>query len=104
MKKVLCMLALAVAAVNVSAADKSEAADLKACAKEYPRAALMNEETGTVQVQVQTGADGKVTDAKVTKSSGSRTLDAGTLQQVKSCKLASRSAGQFTVEYVWTLN
>lgn len=104
MKKILCMLVLGLAALNASAAEKGEATDLKACAKDYPRSALMNEETGTVQVQIQTGADGKVADAKVTKSSGSRALDSGTIQQVKSCKLAARGAGQFSVEYVWTLN
>ena len=101
MKQVLFALTLALASTAALAAD---GADLKACAKEYPRAALMNEEMGTVQVQVQTNGEGKITEAKVTKSSGSRTLDAGTLTQVKACKVASAPSKQFTVEYVWTLN
>lgn len=101
MKKILFVIALGLTAVTASA---TEVSDLKACAKEYPRAALMNEEAGTVQVHVQTNNEGKVTDAKVTKSSGSRTLDSATVTQVKACKVANKTAGEFNVEYVWTLN
>lgn len=101
MKKVLLSLIIATAAAHAAAADNSA---LQSCAKDYPRAALMNEETGTVAVQVQADGDGKVVEAKVTKSSGSKTLDKGTLTQVQACKLPKGSAGQFNVEFVWKLS
>jgi len=101
MKKVLLSLMFTVAAAHAVAGDTP---NLQACAKDYPRAALMNEETGTVAVQVQTDADGKVVDAKVTKSSGSKTLDKGTISQVQACKLPKGNAGQFNVEFVWKLS
>lgn len=42
---------------------------------DYPRDALMNEEQGEVLISVYVSTDGKVKDAKVKKSSGSRSLD-----------------------------
>lgn len=101
MKKFLLSLIVATAAAHAGATNN---ANLQSCAKEYPRAALMNEESGTVAVQVQTDADGKVVDAKVIKSSGSKTLDKGTLSQVQACKLPKGNAGQFNVEFVWKLS
>ena len=42
---------------------------------DYPRDALMNEEQGNVLISVYVGTDGRVKDAKVKKSSGTRSLD-----------------------------
>lgn len=42
---------------------------------DYPRDALMNEEQGNVLISVFVNTDGKVKEAKVKKSSGSRSLD-----------------------------
>ena len=42
---------------------------------DYPRDALMNEEQGEVLISVYVNTAGKVQDAKVKKSSGSRSLD-----------------------------
>lgn len=42
---------------------------------DYPRDALQNEEQGEVLISVYVGSDGKVKEAKVKKSSGSKTLD-----------------------------
>ena len=42
---------------------------------DYPREALQNEEQGEVLISVYVGSDGRVKDAKVKKSSGSKTLD-----------------------------
>ncbi len=42
---------------------------------DYPRDALMNEEQGEVLISVYVNTTGKVQDAKVKKSSGSRALD-----------------------------
>lgn len=42
---------------------------------DYPRESLMNEEQGEVLISVYVDANGKVKEAKVKRSSGSRTLD-----------------------------
>lgn len=44
-------------------------------APDYPRESLMNEEQGEVLVSVYVDSNGKVKDAKVKRSSGSKTLD-----------------------------
>lgn len=98
----LCATA-ALTATTAQAAPRIGPADLKECKLEYPRASLMNEESGTVQVDLVVGADGKVSDAKVTSSSGHRSLDTGTVALVKRCKVA-RGAGAYSIEYVWNLN
>ena len=45
---------------------------------DYPAAAQRNEEQGTTAVALTVGPDGRVTDCRVTSSSGSATLDAAT--------------------------
>ena len=45
---------------------------------DYPAAAQRNEEQGTTAVSLTVGTDGRVTDCRVTSSSGSSTLDAAT--------------------------
>ena len=42
---------------------------------DYPREALMNDEQGAVLISVHVGANGKVIESKVKRSSGSRNLD-----------------------------
>lgn len=105
MKRTLLALICALTALTsltASAAPKIGTADLKDCKLEYPRPALMNEEAGTVVVDIQVDGDGKVTDAKVVNSSGHKTLDVGTVTQVKKCRIA-KAAGPYSVEYVWSL-
>ena len=52
---------------------------------EYPREALMNEEQGTVRIRVLVDASGKVIDAKVKKSSGSKILDKAATKAYSLC-------------------
>ncbi|PRN87496.1 energy transducer TonB [Acinetobacter baumannii] len=52
---------------------------------EYPREALMNEEQGTVRICVLVDTSGKVIDAKVKKSSGSKILDKAATKAYSLC-------------------
>ncbi|MES5612353.1 energy transducer TonB [Acinetobacter baumannii] len=52
---------------------------------EYPREALMNEEQGTVRIRVLVDTSGKVIDAKVKKSSGSKILDKAATKAYSLC-------------------
>jgi protein TonB len=103
MKHTILALICAMTALTAHASPKIGPADLKECKLEYPRASLMNEETGTVQVDIQVDGDGKVTEAKITASSGHKSLDNGTVSLVKKCKIA-KSAGPYSIEYVWSLS
>lgn len=75
------------AAVSVMAAETAPVMDNKSCdPPKYPKAALMNEETGTVTMGFLVGTDGKVMDSKVEKSSGSKSLDKAALTALSQCK------------------
>ncbi len=52
---------------------------------EYPLEALMNEEQGTVRIRVLVDTSGKVIDAKVKKSSGSKILDKAATKAYSLC-------------------
>ena len=69
------------------AAEVAPVMDSKSCdPPKYPKAALMNEETGTVSMGFFVGPDGKVMDSKVEKSSGSKSLDKAALTALSLCK------------------
>lgn len=69
------------------AADVSPILDSKSCeSPKYPKAALMNEETGTVTMGFLISPDGKVVESKVEKSSGSKSLDKAALNALSLCK------------------
>lgn len=69
------------------AADVAPVIDSKSCdPPKYPKAALMNEETGTVSMGFLVGVDGKVVESKVEKSSGSKSLDKAALSALSLCK------------------
>jgi protein TonB len=103
MKRTMLALICALTALTATAGPKIGPGDLKDCKMEYPRASLMNEETGTVTVDIQVDGDGKVVDAKVITSSGHKSLDTGTLNQVRKCKIA-KASGPYSIEYVWSLS
>lgn len=80
------------------------------CAKpDYPAAAARNGETGTVKLALLIGPDGRVSDSKVQRSSGSRDLDRAAQAALSLCKfkpainngVAQSAWGQ--IAYVWTL-
>lgn len=52
----------------------------------YPKDALRNEEQGTVSLLFLIGTNGKVLDAKIVKSSGSRSLDIAARDGYLNCK------------------
>jgi len=52
---------------------------------EYTREALQNEEQGEVLISVFVGSDGKVKEAKVKKSSGSKSLDKAAAKAYSLC-------------------
>lgn len=69
------------------AADVAPVMDAKSCEPpKYPKAALMNEETGTVTLGFLIAVDGKVVESKVEKSSGSKSLDKAALNALSLCK------------------
>ncbi|OON59987.1 hypothetical protein B0920_22200 [Massilia sp. KIM] len=85
-------------------------ADANGCAKpEYPARAARNGETGTVTLALLVGADGRVQDARVQSSSGSRDLDRAAINALSLCRfqpamnngVAEPGWGQ--IAYVWTL-
>ncbi|GAB3042099.1 energy transducer TonB [Acinetobacter apis] len=77
---------------------------------EYPQDALMNEEQGTVRLKLDVGPDGRVTNAKVEKSSGSRNLDRATVNAYKKCVFGAATqdgtatAGSINLEYTFKLD
>ena len=83
----LLSVLLSVAAVSAMAGETAPVMDSKSCdPPKYPKAALMNEETGTVTMGFLVGADGKVVESKVEKSSGSKSLDKAALSALSQCK------------------
>lgn len=71
----------------VAAADVAPVMDSKSCeSPKYPKAALMNEETGTVTMGFLIATDGKVVESKVEKSSGSKSLDKAAISALSLCK------------------
>ena len=103
----VCVLA---ASATSFAADVSPVIDMKTCEPpKYPKAALMNEETGTVGMGFLVAVDGKVTESKVEKSSGSKSLDKAALAALGQCKFKPGSkdgkpdALWAKVDFVWKL-
>lgn len=82
--------------------------DNKSCElPKYPKASLINEETGTVSMSFLIGADGKVVESKVDASSGSKSLDKAALSAFAACKFKPGTKDGkveqmwVKVDYVW---
>lgn len=82
--------------------------DTKSCdLPKYPKASLMNEETGTVSMSFLIGVDGKVAESKVDSSSGSKSLDKAALSAFALCKFKPGTKDGkveqmwVKVDYVW---
>ncbi len=102
-----CLLA---ASASSFAADVAPVIDMKSCdPPKYPKAALMNEETGTVSMGFLVAADGKVVESKVDKSSGSKSLDKAALSALTLCKFKPGTKDgkpdqlMAKVDFVWKL-
>lgn len=81
------------------------------CARpDYPARAVRNGNTGTVNLSLLIGTDGRVTEAKVQKSSGYRELDRAAVDALSLCKfkpatrngVAEPAWGQ--IAYAWSLD
>ena len=85
-------------------------ADLNSCKPQYPRAALLAEETGTVRVQFVIGTDSRLVSARVVRSSGHHELDDAAVNGLSRCKFrAAYQDGKpiqsaFLSDYVWKLD
>jgi protein TonB len=82
--------------------------DTKSCdLPKYPKASLINEETGTVTMAFLVGTDGKLIESKIENSSGSKSLDKAALAAFVLCKFkAGTKDGKVEqmwakIEYVW---
>jgi len=85
-------------------------ADASGCAKpDYPVRAARNGDTGTVTLALLVGADGRVQDARIQSSSGSRDLDRAAVNALSTCTFQPAmhggvaEAGWAKLAYVWTL-
>jgi len=84
---IVSAMLFAAAAGTCLAADVSPVVDSKSCEPpKYPKAALMNEETGMVSMGFLITLDGKVVESKVEKSSGSKSLDKAAISALSLCK------------------
>lgn len=103
-------VSLAVFSTAAIAADTPPSLDPKGCKFEYPKAALLNEEQGTVTLKVTVDAAGNVIDTAVANSSGSKTLDKATVKVLNTCKFNAGVKGgkpaeaTTTITYVWKLD
>ncbi|MES2316738.1 MAG: energy transducer TonB [Pseudomonadota bacterium] len=86
-------------------------ADAGSCATPaYPAKAARNGETGTVALALLIGVDGKVSESKVQRSSGSKELDRAAQSALSLCTFkpamanGAAAAGWGKIAYVWTLN
>lgn len=111
----LATFSLLAALVTVTAAamasETQPVMDSKSCPPpQYPKVSLMNEETGSVTVGLLVSADGKVSETRVEKSSGSKNLDKAAVNGFSSCKFkpgtkgGQASAVWTKVEFHWTLS
>ncbi|MES2127142.1 MAG: energy transducer TonB [Pseudomonadota bacterium] len=108
-KRSLAVIATLISISNVYAADVPASFDAKNCKADYPKAALMNEEQGTVAMKFLVSADGKVIESKLEKTSGYKSLDKAALQAIAACKFhpgtKDGKPGETwtTVEYAWKI-
>jgi TonB family protein len=77
---------------------------------DYPLAALLAAEQGRVTLNLTIGTDGRVTDAQVTRSSGSQTLDEAAVRTAKArwryqpvMRNGQPVASTLSTDVVWTL-
>jgi protein TonB len=98
------------ATASTIAAEVSPVLDSKSCdAPKYPKAALMNEEQGVVELMFLVPPDGHVADSKIEKSSGSKSLDKAALSAFSQCKFkpglkdGKPDALWAKVEFAWKL-
>lgn len=106
------LLSIVMSGLCVSAlADVNPVIDSKTCeSPKYPKASLMNEETGSVTLDFLVNPDGKVIEAKVDKSSGFKNLDKAAQSALSLCKFKPgtkdgvATQAHTKVDFVWKLD
>ena len=85
--------------------------DAQACTKpDYPKTALRNGDTGTVMLAFLIGADGKVADSRIEKTSGFRELDRAAQAGLSLCRFKPGTVDGVPqqlwtkMQYVWSLD
>lgn len=79
------------------------------CKADYPKASLINEETGVTIMSFLVSAEGSVVESKLDKSSGHKNLDKAALKAVSACKFkpgmkdGAPAQTWATVNYTWSL-
>ena len=106
----MTIYAEAVAADKVAGKKTKAHADLTSCAKPaWPDGAVKRNEQGTVTLGFEVGADDKLKNSKVLKSSGFADLDEAARDAIAKCtfKAATQAgkqvASNLKVQYVWSL-
>ena len=86
-------------------------ADASGCAlPDYPAAAAPRGDTGTTTLALLVGADGRVSSARIDRSSGSRDLDRAAINALSLCKFKPATnngvaeAGWAKLAFVWKLD
>lgn len=81
--------------------------DFSTCAKPvYPRESLRHEQTGTVTLAFQIGADGKVTASRIDNSSGFPLLDIAARESLEKCTFSKPEGAPdawIKMQYKWSL-
>lgn len=105
------LVALVTVTATAMASDTAPVMDSKSCTPpQYPKASLMNEETGVVTVGLHVSPDGKVTDSRIEKSSGFKGLDKAAVAGFSACKFKpgtkdGKADAMWTkVEFNWSLS
>lgn len=98
------------APANAGAMRSVALADARGCATpDYPARAARNNESGTVTLALLVGTNGRVSDARIASSSGSRELDKAAIAALSTCTFKPAMNGGVAepgwaqIAYVWTL-
>ncbi len=107
---ILAAVLLSSLSATVAAAEVAAVFDPKTCKADYPKASLMNEEQGTVSMSFLVAADGSVTESKLEKTSGFKSLDKAAMKSISACKFkpgtkdGSPAQTWAKVDYAWKLD
>lgn len=105
MKKIVLAVIMTLSVTSLANANNAIIENKAACKVEYPKASLMNEEQGTVVLELLVNPEGSVTDSKIEKSSGFRNLDKAAQKSLSACKFKPTAKSEWQkIEYKWTLN
>ena len=101
---------LSLSCLSASADETSNILKMNTCEMpEYDTQMLRKEEKGQVKLRFSTDATGKVTEAKVEKSSGFANLDKASLSALKNCQFDTKKSANVVskpsqvIAFTWTI-